>query len=126
MVWAGPLYAAMLIAGSSAGGAFVHEPRSLADDASGVSEIEHLGDVRRRDFAHAVAEHDVGLHAPAREELGVSDLQRENRRLNHDELGEPRARLVLCDLLQKREGSMTSEGRIEPCERRGKFRLGLC
>ena len=50
----------------------------MADHLDRVFEREHAGDVRRRDLAHAVTDHDVGLETPGTQHCGDTDLNREN------------------------------------------------
>jgi hypothetical protein len=76
----------------------LHERGAAGDQRQAVFEAYHAGHARRRVFAHAMPQHDVGHHAPRSPQLGQRVFQREQRRLGVSCLIQQRGLNVACRL----------------------------
>ena len=72
----------------AAAGQLAHETAAGGDEATGVLQREHAGDVRGGDLADGVPEEEGGPHAPALKQPEERDLDREERGLGKHRLVE--------------------------------------
>jgi len=83
-------------------GSALHEPAAVGDDAHRIGEPQRPGDVRGRHLAEAVADHGIGDDAPGLPQTRQRHLQREQNRLGHLGLLQPRVGLVRHQLIEQR------------------------
>ncbi len=82
-------------------GRHIHAAAPVEDDARSLAQIVDAGQMRRRNFADAVANHGGGADTPILPQSRQSDLKSENRRLRDGGLIQARFGFVPAQFIQQ-------------------------